>query len=1029
MRRLLATLHLPDEGQVVFQHSTARPVHAVDLRGDLLHWDHAEPMRRAGPGLFEATLRLGPGVYSYKFRHIDGEWALDAENPRTRAEDGVRNSVVSVGGAAEPVLHAPARPWVFLEDDGRLCVRAGLRRGHGEGLAIRWDEGEGMRLTSMAPAAEEDEHLLLEAHLPASARALEYAFELEDGRCIGREGGAGQAFRIQPRALAAAPPAWWRDAVLYTVFVDRFRRGGAGGRWPDDIATRPERARAGGDLEGVVEALDHLVDLGVTALHLTPIVAAPSAHRYDSVDPRAVDPALGGEPALRRLLDEAQRRGLRVLLDVGLVMVHREFAAFQDVHRRGPDSPYWHWFHVRRWPFAEGLDPGYEHYQKGSWDKPLLNTAHEEVIEHLAATCARWASLGADGLRIDAAADLPFAAIRAIARAVRAARPEAALFGEVIPGNLHRWTGGLLDAATDFGAQQALEDWLLRGRGAARAREVLLRRRFARGGPGHSTIAFTATHDQARLLSRLRDPAAARLGHLLVLLRAAVPAIYYGDEVGLVGPEGERSFEDAWPDRRPMPWDRAAWDEETLHLFRRAIRLRREQRALREGDELFLSAEAPDGGAAAEHLLVMRRVAGAEIVDVLLNAGAAPCEARLPEGAPSGAEVLLALGEASLDADRGVIALGPRSAAVLRRALPPELAGAAREVLAGSRRQALEAFRRGELTLLALPSHLYVTVTERCNLRCRHCITAAPRKTQEGTARTLRPWLLDALAEAFAAAEYFGFVHGGESLTAPIFPDVLRAIRRARAGRPYDVHLLTNGMLMDGEAARRLVELGVTSVAFSLDGATAATNDAIRAGGRFEDILENLRRVLAARRTLGADLRVGISMVVGRSALAELPAMGRLAAELGVDWLKIEEMVATTPLACHELLAPRAPEVEGAMAALREALRGSAVVLVDHRDPPAGCACEARTRPELQAFRDADDFANRARFNACRMAWEQAAVDPDGTVRAVDYEHPPIGNLMERSFLELWNGEAAQRLRADALRRVPRARRVGCSGG
>jgi glycosidase len=297
----------------------------------------------------------------------------------------------------------------------------------------------------MAPAAEEDEHLFFEAHLPASARALDYAFVLDDGRCVGREGGAGQAFRVEPRALAAPPPAWWRDAVLYTIFVDRFRRGG----WPDDLGARPERARAGGDLEGVVEAIDHLVDLGVTALHLTPIVVAPSAHRYDSIDPRAVDPALGGEPALRRLLDEAQRIGLKVLLDLGLKMVHRDFAPFQDVRRRGPDSPYWRWFHARRWPFTEGLDPGYEHYQKGAWEEPLLDTGHEEVIEHLAASAARWAALGADGLRIDAAADLPLAAIRAVARAVRAARPGAALFGEVIPGNVHRWTGGLLDAATD----------------------------------------------------------------------------------------------------------------------------------------------------------------------------------------------------------------------------------------------------------------------------------------------------------------------------------------------------------------------------------------------------------------------------------------------------------------------------------------------------------------------------------------------------------------------------------------------------
>ncbi|AKT36348.1 alpha-amylase family glycosyl hydrolase [Chondromyces crocatus] len=1045
MPRHLVPLHLPDEGLLLFQHRPSRPVPFLDLRGDLTHWYHADPMHPAADGRFEVGVRVGTGIYGYKFNLIDGTWETDPRNPRTRAVDGIQNSVLSVGGAAEPVLHAPARPWLARTDDGRLIVRAGLRRGHGDGLRVRWDEGDGLRLAPMVLAAEEDEHLLLEAHLPASARHVEYAFLLDDGRYVGREGGAGQAFRVAPRALAAAPPAWWRDAVLYTVFVDRFRRGGTGGTWP--IALAHERDRLGGDLDGLLEGLDHLVDLGVTALHLTPLSTSPSAHRYDAIDPRATDPALGGDDAFVRLLDQAHRRGLKVLVDLALTHVHRDFFAFADVRARGPESPYWHWFRAHRWPFFDGQDPGYAHYQKENWHLPLLETAHEEVLDYLAAACTRWVELGADGIRIDAAADLPFAAVRHLAREVRAVRPDVALFGEVIPDNLHRWTGGLLDAATDFGAQQALDDWLVHGRGAERARQILLRRRFFRGGPGHSSIAFTATHDQSRLLTRLRDPEATRLGHLLVLLRAAIPALYYGDEIGLAGPPGERAFEDAWPDRLPMEWDRSRWDHDTLDLVRRALHLRRETRALREGDELFLPADfppdppaalppadplAPPGehpstdDAPADGLLILRRVAGAEIVDILLNADRTPVQVPLPAGAPSGAEPLLVQGDAAVDPERGLVHLGPRAAIVLRRVLPRDLGALATELLRTSPRRAVAAFKQGDLAPFTLPARLYLTVTERCNLRCRHCITTAPGRTADGTARTLKPWLLDALAEAFAAATYVGFVHGGESLTAPLFPDVLRAIQRARSGQPTDVHLLTNGMLLDGDMARRLIDLGVTSLAFSLDGATAETNDTLRAGGQLDRILQNLRDTLAARRALGADLRVGISTVVTRSALDELPALGHLARDLGVDWLKVEEIVPSTPLAARELLAPRASRVEAAVAALREALTGSPVVLVDHRDPPGGCACEARGKPELRAFREADDYANRTRLDACRMAWEQAAIDPDGTVRPVDYEQPPLGNLLEHTLLELWNGEAMQRVRAEALTRIPRARRTNC---
>ena len=1028
--------HAPDELPVTFRYRPEGPVSFLDLRGDLAHWSHIESMAPARDGWFETTLRLGPGAYGYKFQLSgSGDWRLDAQNPRTRARDGVRNSLLVVGGADEPVLHVPARPWVFLEDDGRLCLRAGLRRGAGERLGIRWDEGDGPRQGSLALVAAEDEHLLFEVHLPASARSLEYAFVLEDGRTVGRPGGAGQAFRIALSALRSTVPAWWRDTTLYTLFVDRFRRGGHGGAWAGPLAG--DQALAGGDLDGVVEALPYLADLGVGAIHLTPIVVAGSAHRYDAIDPRRVDPALGGEAALGRLLEEAHRRELRILLDLTVTHVHRDFFAFQDVRSRGRLSPYWGWFRAHRYPFHEGHDPGYAHYQKGQWREPLLETGEPEVIDYLAGTFERWARFGADGFRVDAAADVPLGLLRRVAAAARAVSPEIVLFGEMIPENLHRVTAAGLDAATDFPAQEALYDWIWRrrtgtGAGAGEMGAKAAWRRFDRGGPGYTAVAFTATHDQHRLLTLTGDVRATRLGHLRVLLGAALPAIYYGDEVGLKGAGSpSRDFEDAWPDRCPMAWgEEASWDGETLALFREALSLRRSRLALRRGDETFLAATTASGEAADE-ILVFRRAFADEIIDVLLHAGDGEREIALPGGAASGAELLLHVGEVSIDPEKGSLRLGPFSAAVLARIPPPSATAMLREIAGNGRLLAGLAFREGLVESPALPVNLYLTVTELCNLRCRHCITEAPAKTAEGRARTLQPWLLDALREVFAAADYIAFVHGGEALSAPVFPEVLQAIQAARAGRPgrADVHLLTNGMLLDAERTGRLLDLGVTSLSVSLDGATTATNDAIRLGGRFPTIVHNLREAARIRAQRGADLRLGVSTVLTTSNLAELPALGRLVADLGLDWLKVEELYPCTPMARHELLLPREPRVEQAMAELRQALAKSGVVLVDHRDPPAGCGCEAVQKPEIAAFRAADDFANRAVFHPCRMEWEQACVDPDGTVRPVDYGREPLGNLLEASFLDLWNGEAARRMRKEALARTPAGRRRGCPIG
>jgi cyclomaltodextrinase / maltogenic alpha-amylase / neopullulanase len=275
------------------------------------------------------------------------------------------------------------------------------------------------------------------------------------------------------------------------------------------------------------------------------------------------------------------------------------------------------------------------------------------------------------------------------------------------------------------------------------------------------------------------------------------------------------------------------------------------------------------------------------------------------------------------------------------------------------------------------------------------------------------------MREAFAAAEYFGFVHGGESLTAPVFWDVLGAIGRARHGRTgrTDLHLLTNGMLLVPETTRRLVDHGVTSVAVSIDGPDVATNDLIRLGARLPTILGNVREAVRLRAQRRADLRLGLSVVVGRTNVGRLSDMGRLALDLGVDWLKIEETAPATPWARHDLLVPRDPQVLQAMEALREALAGEPIVLVDHLDPPRACDCVEPWPEPLRVFREADDFANRACFRPCRMLWEQACLDPDGTVRPVDYGGPGLGSLLDSSLLELWQGPTMQALRAGVLAR------------
>jgi MoaA/NifB/PqqE/SkfB family radical SAM enzyme len=553
-------------------------------------------------------------------------------------------------------------------------------------------------------------------------------------------------------------------------------------------------------------------------------------------------------------------------------------------------------------------------------------------------------------------------------------------------------------------------DWLA-GRATAAGTARIWSRQRRRGAAGPRALGFAGTHDQPRIAT-VTDAARARLALLAVTLGARTPLLYYGDELGLASDAtaARRAFEDSWPDRQPMPWDEAAWDAPTRALVTDALALRRERDVFRHGDE-DLRTEGD--------CIVLRRQRGDELVDVVLHRGDAPVTLPLV----GHARALLAAGGATVT-DTHVM-LPPASAIVLDRTPPPP--PRIDELRARNAELAAHAFVDGIVDLPTFPLRLDLTVTEACNLRCAHCITDAPARTREGRARTTPPWLLAALADAFGHASHIAFTHGGESLASPALFDVLAAIQRARTPHAHrlDIHLATNGMLLDTERLRALVDGGVTSIMVSVDGATPATNDRIRVLGDLHRVLDHVAAAVAFRERTGADLRIGLSTVVGRTNVAELAALGRTCVSLGVDWLKIEETYPVNGFSRADFLAPDDATVATAVAALRDAIAGTPLTLVDHLAPPQACTCTGD--PAARAFRAADDFAHRAHFRPCRAAWEAAAIAPSGDVHLVDHAGPILGNLLDARFLDLWNAPPATAARAAALATSPRDQRARCA--
>lgn len=426
-------------------------------------------------------------------------------------------------------------------------------------------------------------------------------------------------------------------------------------------------------------------------------------------------------------------------------------------------------------------------------------------------------------------------------------------------------------------------------------------------------------------------------------------------------------------------------------------------------------------------LLVYRCEGGGETIDVALNAGEATVafameDESLPEMAP-----IIAAGDVAVEAP--AVALGPRSGVVLRRAPRRPAAAAIRLAIAGNLAARDADLRSGAVNTGTRPTRLDFAVTERCDLRCLHCLADAPERTRSGTACTLSTHLVDRLREDLAFVEHASFAHGGEPLAAPVLFDVLAALREARAGAPAVAHVLTNGMLLDARMVERLAAAGVCSLAVSLDGASAATNDAVRAGGRFAQIVENLRGAARFRRDAGVDLRLGIACVVMAQNAAELPALVDLAAGIGVDWIELTELIPVNAFAERSLVRLDAGPVRDAVTAAVESARACGLVVVDRTDAPVVWRCRLDAEPETARFLHAEEHLRRIDVHPCRATWEHASVSPSGDVHLGDFLGPVIGNLAESRLVEMWNGPAAQAERQRAIRgRLCGAGPVTCLG-
>jgi glycosidase len=457
---------------------------------------------------------------------------------------------------------------------------------------------------------------------------------------------------------------WWQKGVCYEVFVRSFYDSDGDGV---------------GDLNGLTARLDYINDgnpastrsLGANCIWLMPIAKAASYHGYDVIDYYHVDPHYGTDDDFRKLVAEAHRRGIHVIVDFVPNHSSSENPWFQSA-MRGPGSPYRDWY---RWSSESRSEKGpwgqevwhksparNEHYYGLFWGgMPDLNYETPALMQEMLKVTRYWITdMHADGFRFDAVPYLvedggriehtsgTHEVLRKFGSSIRSVAPQSFTVGEMSdpdPRILASYYPDQLDAYFAYGVAFATVDAARTGNAAGFIRAVSEANTML---PARRWLPFLTNHDHIRVMTQLGgNAAAARVAAGAMLMLPGMPFVYYGEEIGMLGDKPDETI------RNPMQWSSApnggftsgtpwetlqpdwrtknvaAQDSDSTSLlnhYRRLIRLRNSYPGLSSGS-LTMIATGDTTGAIAAWLRRSER----EAFLIMVNFGERHTQVRIPD--------------------------------------------------------------------------------------------------------------------------------------------------------------------------------------------------------------------------------------------------------------------------------------------------------------------------------------------------------------------------------------------------------------
>lgn len=449
------------------------------------------------------------------------------------------------------------------------------------------------------------------------------------------------AYQITVYQKDCHTPDWFKHAIVYQIFPDRFCRGRKGwdhlqgktgavihSDWNDspyyckntDTGDIVQYDFYGGDIEGIRQKLDYLCSLGVTAIYLNPVFESASNHRYSTADYHKIDSFFGSNEEFSDFCAEAKKKGIRIILDgvfshTGADSVYfNRFGHYPSLGAyESKDSPYYEWYRFTAYPNQ------YESWW-GVMDLPNVDETNKSYMDFIIhnddSVLRHWIRAGISGWRLDVIDELPVPFLRDFYKTLKEEDPDAVLIGEVWEDASNKISyseqreylcGYDIDSAMNYALRKIAVDFIL-GRCDGHYAGEAIAQLVENYPPEHwyAMLNLISSHDIERILTvcdtekgtvRGDSIAKARMKVLTAwqMTMPGAPCIYYGDEAGQVGGKD--------PDnRRTYPWGRE--DKELLAYVTKLTTLRKTYPALQTGrfiplyheGDVYIYARSIEGG-------------------------------------------------------------------------------------------------------------------------------------------------------------------------------------------------------------------------------------------------------------------------------------------------------------------------------------------------------------------------------------------------------------------------------------------------